>query len=98
VRKDRPDAEAFGKLTREAALFLAVYGRPPSDFDKETAMGLAQNIPMIEARRTLEMAKAISVAFGSAETAQQTIYLATGNADLAFRARMQMEHEKAVSR
>ena len=29
---------------------MATYGRLPSDFDGLTAMGLAQNIPMIEAR------------------------------------------------
>lgn len=59
-------------------------------------MGLAQNIPMIEARHTLAMAQAIGIAFGSVEGAENTIRLATGNADLAFRIRMQMEHEKAV--
>lgn len=59
-------------------------------------MGLAQNIPMIEARQTLAMAQAIGIAFGSGEGAEHTIRLATGSADLAFRVRMQMQHEKAV--
>ena len=41
-------------------------------------MGLAQNIPMIEARQTLAMAQAIGIAFGSGEGAEHTIRLATG--------------------
>jgi hypothetical protein len=59
-------------------------------------MGLAQNIPMIEARHTLAMAQAIGIAFGSAEGAEQVIRLATGSAELAFRVRMQLQHDKAV--
>lgn len=60
-------------------------------------MGLAQNIPMIEARLSLAMARAISIAFGASDQAAQAITLATGNADLGFRVRMQMDHQKAVA-
>ena len=60
-------------------------------------MGLAQNIPMIESRLALTMARAISIAFGASDQAAHAITLATGNADLGFRVRMQMEHQKAVS-
>ena len=77
-------------------MFLATYGRPPTDFDPETAMGLAQNIPMIEARQSIVQARAIAMALGSGEVAQQTVALATGDADLAFRIRMNLEHQKAV--
>lgn len=97
MREDCPSDQERGKLTREAALFLAVYGRLPADFDKETAMGLAQNIPMIEARNALTTARAISIAFGSPEATQQAIYAATGNDELAWKVRMQMAHQKAVA-
>jgi hypothetical protein len=59
-------------------------------------MGLAHNIPMIEARQSIVQARAIAMALGSAEVAQQTVALATGDADLAFRIRMNLEHQKAV--
>ena len=60
-------------------------------------MGLAQNIPMIEARNALTMARAISIAFGSPESAQQAIFAATRNEELAWKVRMQIAHQKAVS-
>lgn len=75
---------------------MAVYGRPPADFDKETAMGLAHNIPMIEARLALTMARAISIAFGSPEAAQQAVLSATGSDELAWKVRMSLAHQKAV--
>ena len=59
-------------------------------------MGLAQNIPVIEARQSLLQARAIAMAFGAGEVAQHAIGLATGDADLAFRIRMNLEHQKAV--
>jgi hypothetical protein len=76
---------------------LATYGRLPSDFDESTAMGLAQNIPMIEARQSLVFAQGIAIAFGSPELTEHTIRMATGNSDLAFRVRMSMEHQKAAT-
>ena len=60
-------------------------------------MGLAQNIPMIEARQSLVFAQGIAVALGSPEMTEQTIRLATGDASLAFRTRMEMEHSKAAN-
>ena len=59
-------------------------------------MGLAQNIPMIEARQSLVFAQGIAVAFGSPELTEHTIRLATSDASLAFKTRMQIEHSKAV--
>ncbi len=76
---------------------MATYGRLPSDFDESTAMGLAQNIPMIEARQSLVFAQGIAIAFGSPELTEHTIRMATGNSDLAFRVRMSMEHQKAAT-
>ncbi len=76
---------------------MATYGRLPSDFDGPTAMGLAQNIPMIEARQSLMLAQGIAIAFGSPELTEHTIRMATGNSDLAFRVRMSMEHQKAAT-
>ena len=76
---------------------MATYGRLPSDFDESTAMGLARNIPMIEARQSLMLAQGIAIAFGSPELTEHTILMATGNSDLAFRVRMSMEHQKAAT-
>lgn len=61
-------------------------------------MGLAQNISTIEARQALNMARAIGIAFGSAEQIERTVYGATGNAELAFQARVRAEHERASVR
>lgn len=60
-------------------------------------MGLAQNIPAIEARQSIVQARAIAMAFGAGEVAQQAIALATGDDDLAFRIRMTLEHQKAAA-
>jgi len=59
-------------------------------------MGLAQNIPMIEARQSLVFAQGIAIAFGSPELTEYTVQLATGDSSLAFKTRMQLEHSKAV--
>ena len=60
-------------------------------------MGLAQNIPMIEARQSLVFAQGIAVAFGSPELTEHIVNLATGDASLAFKTRMQIEHSKAAN-
>jgi len=60
-------------------------------------MGLAQNIPMIEARQSLVFAQGIAVALGSPELTEHIVNLATGDASLAFKTRMQIEHSKAVN-
>jgi hypothetical protein len=61
-------------------------------------MGLAANIPMIEARKALAFAQGISIAFGSPEAAQATIRLAHGSDDLAWAVRMALQHQKAGMR
>lgn len=48
-------------------------------------MGLAANIPSVEAAQALVFAKAISIAFGDAKAFAQSIYQTTGNARLAQR-------------
>jgi hypothetical protein len=60
-------------------------------------MGLAQNIPMIEARQSLVFAQGIAVAFGSPELTEHIIRLTTGDASLAFKTRMEIEHSKAAN-
>lgn len=77
-------------------MFTATYGRLPTEFTPEMAMGLAQNIPTIEARQALTLARAIGVAFGGGEQLEELLRVATGDAELAFRARMKAEHQKAV--
>lgn len=61
-------------------------------------MGLAANIPMIEARKALSFAQGIAMAFGSPEAAQATIRLAHGSDDLAWAVRMALQHQKAGMR
>lgn len=75
-------------------MFVATYGRLPTDFDPETAMGLAMNIPAIEARNTLAMSQAIAIAFGSSDQMESTIRLATGSNELAFKAKVAAEHQR----
>jgi len=75
---------------------LATYGRLPSEFDQETAMGLMVNIEAVEARQALTMASAIGIALGSAEVAERAVLLATGSKDLAWSIRMKCEHERAL--
>ncbi len=57
-------------------------------------MGLAANIPAIEARQSLMLAQGIAIAFGQPEAAQAAVQLATGSADLAWTVRMQMQHAR----
>lgn len=48
-------------------------------------MGLAANIPAIEAAQALVFAKGIGIAFGDGKALASAIYAATGNARLAER-------------
>ncbi len=57
-------------------------------------MGLALNIPAVEARQALALAQGIAIAFGSPEITQQAVQLATGDADLAWKIRMDMQHQR----
>lgn len=59
-------------------------------------MGLMHNIPMIEARQSMSLARAIAVAFGSGEAAQYLVTAVTGSEELGFKARMMAEHSKAA--
>jgi len=59
-------------------------------------MGLALNIPALEARRTLAMAQAISIAFGDENVTEVAIRQATGDEALAYQAKVRMMHSKAV--
>lgn len=61
-------------------------------------MGLAMNIPALEARRTIAMAKAIAVAFGDENATEAAIRQATGDAALAYQAKVRMMHSKAVGK
>jgi hypothetical protein len=56
------------------------------------------NIPAIEARNTLSMAQAISLAFGGGDQAEHLVRLATGSDELAFRAKVRLEHQRMASR
>jgi hypothetical protein len=76
---------------------LAAYGRLPSDFDENTAMGLAMNIPMIEARQSMAVMQGINAAFGDGNAIEAIVHASTGNAALAFAARVKAQHQKAVS-
>ena len=76
---------------------MAAYGRLPSEFDETTAMGLALNIPMIEARVALSLMQGISAAFGDEKTLEHVLHIATGDASLAFAARIRAQHARAAS-
>lgn len=59
-------------------------------------MGLAMNIPAIEAARQLELAGAISIAFGNAKALGRAIFLETGNATLAQKAEIAAFRERGL--
>jgi hypothetical protein len=60
-----------------------------------TAMGLAANIPAIEAAQSLVMAKAIGIAFGNAKLHAECVYLTTGSGRLAQRVEIAAQRAKA---
>ena len=64
---------------------MSAYARLPSDFDPETALGLAANIPAIESARAMEIARGIAIAFGDSHGLARAIYDVTGSARLAQR-------------
>lgn len=61
-----------------------------------TATGLAMNIPAVEARQALTIAYGISVTNGDEATLERLVSAATGDPKQAFRARVAMQHRKAV--
>lgn len=85
--------EQRGKRLRAVARFVSVYGRLPSEFTPETALGLYANIPSIEAAQSLVTAKAIAVALGDGKAYADCVYRTTGSAKLAQR--IQIESIKA---
>lgn len=87
-----------GKRLKATARFVATYGRLPSEFDPDIAMGLSMNIPAIEAAQTLSMARAISIAFGDADALGDAIYATTGNGRLAQRSAIAMKRSMEASR
>lgn len=69
----------------------------PDEFDAETALGLAANIPGIEASKALCLARAISIAFGDAKSLANAVYEMTGSAKLAQRVEVQAQMRKAIN-
>jgi hypothetical protein len=69
----------------------------PNEFDPDTAMGLAANIPVIEADRTLAMARSIAIAFGDEKALAQAIYITTGSAREAQRVEVQLQMRRAMN-
>jgi hypothetical protein len=59
-------------------------------------MGLAANIPSIEAARQLEMASAIAIAFGNAKALASAVFAETGSAKLAQRIEIAAFREKGL--
>jgi hypothetical protein len=68
----------------------------PNEFDPDTAMGLAANIPAIEAHQTLAMARAVAIVFGDAKSLARAVYESTGSAKLAQRVEIQAQMQKAM--
>jgi len=86
------------KRLRATARFLATYGRLPTEFDPETAMGLAANIPAIEAAEALTLAQGIRLALGEDPSAHaRAVFAATGSAALAQRIEVQGKMRKAMN-
>jgi len=87
----------FGKNLRATARFLSVYGRLPTEFTPETAMGLMANIPAIEACEALTLARGIAVAFGDNKMFASCVYQSTGNDQLAQRLEVQAQMQKGLN-
>lgn len=73
---------------------MATYGRLPSEFNDEVAMGLMVNIPAVEASQSLALARGVAIALGDAKTASDAIYEATGDAKQAKRAYVEAMRNK----
>lgn len=61
-----------------------------------TATGLAMNIPAVEARKALTVAYGISVSNGDEATFERLVSAATGDPKMGFKARVSLQHQKAV--
>jgi hypothetical protein len=84
----------IGKNLRATARFLSVYGRLPTEFTPETAMGLMANIPSIEASEALTLARGIAVALGDSKMFASCVYQTTGSDQLAQRVEIQAQMQK----
>jgi hypothetical protein len=91
---DAGGAEA-GKRLRATARFLATYGRLPNEFDPETAMALAANIPAIESAQALVFARGIGMAFGDGDGLASAVHDVTGCDRLARNLKIRAAMEKA---
>jgi hypothetical protein len=69
----------------------------PDEFDPETAMGLAANIPAVEAAQSLVTARAVSIAMGDSSTLAACVYASTGSAALAQRIDIEAARQKAMN-
>lgn len=76
---------------------MSVYGRLPSEFDPETAMGLMTNIPAIEAAEALVLARGIAVAMGDTKSFVSCIHQVTGNDQLAQKIAVQAAMQKGLN-
>jgi hypothetical protein len=78
---------------RAIARFVATYGRLPSEFDPDTALGLAANIANVEASHAVSTAQGIDAALGNENMAASLLWQVTGNdrlaQQMAVRAKMQ---------
>lgn len=61
-----------------------MYGRPPEDFDTETAQALTMALPQHEARMALAVAKGIGAAMGGGKALASLVYEATGSREQAM--------------
>jgi hypothetical protein len=69
----------------------------PEEFDSDTAMGLAVNIPVVEAAQSLMMARAISIAMGDAKNLAACVYLTTGNDRLAQKVELDAVRQRGMN-
>jgi hypothetical protein len=74
-----------------------VYGRLPTEFDPETAMGLMANIPAIEAHESLVVARGVNIAFGDTKSLAAAVFLTTGNAHLAQKVEITAQMQKGLN-
>lgn len=92
----RRGGNVSGKRLRATARFLAAYGRLPSEFDGETALGLIANIPAIEAESVLLTARGIAIAMGDTKTLAETVLQVTGSDRLAQRIEVQAQMQRGL--
>lgn len=85
-----------GKRLKAAARFLATYGRLPTEFDPETAMGLMANIQAVESAKALTFAQGITIAFGDSKAQAHAVYDVTGSARLAQKIEVQAMMQKGM--